>query len=386
MPRFKRNFRKQGLMISLNLDQQLLPGSLAHTLDYIVEEKLDLSILDEAFENDEAGACAYHPKDMLKIILFAFINGILSTREIERLCKEHILFIALSGDIHPDHATIARFIHKFGSHISELFNSLLLYIDELGLIGGTAIAIDGCKITSNAAKEVSGTFDELASKKERYEQIVQTILEQSATQGNDDEQAALELRIEKHRKRIRKIDEFLNQNEKRMGARKREVKSNVTDNESAKLKSSHGIVQGYNALAAVDSKHQIVIATTAVGTQGEAPFLKEMVEASKEALPDRITKGTTVLADTGYFSEENCKYLNETEQDAVIPDNHFRQRDPRFKRNMKGKNKNMRNPKRRGLYDHDDFEYLEEKNCYKCPAGPSIRRETSYAWTLWTKV
>jgi hypothetical protein len=189
----------------------------------------------------------------------------------------------------------------------------------------------------------------------------------------DTKSPEMDKRIEKHRKRICRIDDFINSHEKRIGSRNREVKSNITDNESAKLTSGHGVLQGYNALAAVDSKHQIITSTIAVGTQGEGRYLTKLIEKSKEALPGCITKETTILADTGYFSEENCKYLFKSNQTAVIPDNHFRQRDPRFHRSKDSKNINTRNKKSRRLYGHDKFTFIAEKNWFSCPAGKFLR-------------
>ncbi len=169
MARFKETAKKQGLFLQVNLSEQIVQDSIEYVIDFLVEEKLDLSGLEEEYKNDEAGACAYNPKDVIKIIILSYFRGILSTREMERLCRENIMFIAISGDIRPDHATIARFIAKFETHITGIFGQLLLYMDSLELIGGTELAIDGCKISSNASKENSGTFDELSRKKEKYE-------------------------------------------------------------------------------------------------------------------------------------------------------------------------------------------------------------------------
>jgi transposase len=369
MARFIQNSRKQGLFLTIDLNKQLIPGTLEYTIDEIVEHKLNLSNLVLEFNNDNAGASAYNPKDLLKVLFLAYLRGICSSRDIERLCRENIIFITLSGDLHPDHSTIARFVQKLEKYIQPLFNQLLFYCEELELLAGTELAIDGCKIPSNAAKESSGTLSELSDKRNKYEKVLSNMMKKT----KDTKSPEMDKRIEKHRKRICRIDDFINSHEKRIGSRNREVKSNITDNESAKLTSGHGVLQGYNALAAVDSKHQIITSTIAVGTQGEGRYLTKLIEKSKEALPGCITKETTILADTGYFSEENCKYLFKSNQTAVIPDNHFRQRDPRFHRSKDSKNINTRNKKSRRLYGHDKFTFIAEKNWFSCPAGKFLR-------------
>ena len=381
MARFKENSKKQGLFVEVDLSAQILPDTLEHTIDFMVDEKIDLSCLESEYHNDDAGACAYNPKDLIKIIILSFSRGFKSARDMERLCRENITFMALSGDIRPDHATIARFIQKFEEHLKEIFNQILLYMDLLGLIGGEEMAIDGCKISSNSAKDNSGTFEELDKKKEKFEKIIETILKQSKEINEDQAEidADIDSRINKYRKKIEKIDSFLKNNKKRIGSRNKEVKSNLTDNESAKMKSSHGVIQGYSALAAVDSKHQAIVSAMAVGTSGEATYLKEVVEDAKQNLPGKITKETTVLADTGFFCEENCEYLINSDQKAVIPDIHFRQRDERFGREKTGKDKNHRNPDRKRLFEHHDFDYLPEKNCYQCPAGKCLQPD-GHVW------
>ena len=180
--------------------------------------------------------------------------------------------------------------------------------------------------------------------------------------------------VENHLDLTELINDFLEISEKRTGKRNAEIKSNITDNESAKLTSSHGVVQGYTALAAVDSKHQVITCAHAAGSQNEGKYLRDIIEQSKELLSERITNETAVVADTAYFSEANCEYLFTNGQKGIIPDNHFRQRDSRFHRNPELKNRNPRR-KKKGLFTQDDFTYDKNKNWYICPAGKNLRPE-----------
>ena len=90
------------------LDAQLIPGSFEHALDILVDTEIDLSRLAKRFRNDETGAPAYDPAVMLKIVLLAYSRGVISGRQIERLCRENVLFMAISGDSAPQFSTIAR--------------------------------------------------------------------------------------------------------------------------------------------------------------------------------------------------------------------------------------------------------------------------------------
>lgn len=95
--------------IAVDLQRQLLPGTIEHALNYLLDHQIDLTGLDARFCNDATGAAAYPPAMLLKIILFAYSQGIISSRNIERACREHVAFIALSGDTAPHFTTIATF-------------------------------------------------------------------------------------------------------------------------------------------------------------------------------------------------------------------------------------------------------------------------------------
>jgi len=356
-------------MLPIDFSEQLLPGTFEYALNDIIDNHTDLSVFDGRYNNDEKGACAYLPAILLKIILYAYSKGILYSRKIEDVCKHHIIFKALSGDATPDHSTIADFISSMKDVILSLFIDILVLCDQLDLIGGKAFALDGCKLSSNAAKEWSGTFAELKKKKEKFTATLKMLMEKH--EANDKSNVVLDynIRIQKYTDNIKKINKFLKDNKEKVSKRGREMKSNITDNESAKMTTPHGVVQGFNGLALVDSKHQIIVHSEAFGQNAEHDFLKPMIEGAKENLGNKtMFKGKKVLADTNYYSEDNFKYLAEEEIDGYIPDTYYRQRDPRFpERNEYRKRKN--------LYTIEDFTYLADENKYVCPAGKKLHYE-----------
>ena len=133
------------------LDAQLLPGSFEFALDYLIDNKLDLSALNDRYHNDANGAPAYDPAMMLKIILLAYSRGMVSSRAIERTCRENVLFMVIPGDSAPQFTAIAKFIRELSPQIAELFTQVLLTCDAQGLIGRQMFAIDGVKLPSNAS-------------------------------------------------------------------------------------------------------------------------------------------------------------------------------------------------------------------------------------------
>ncbi len=339
MPKFIPYDPSQSKMVVINYADQLQPGTFEHAINYLIEHKLDLTIFHPSFKNDETGRPAYDPAILLKIILFAYSKGITSSREIQWSCETNIIFKALSCDTVPHFTTIANFVSGYSDEIEILFEQVLLICDERGLLGKELFAIDGCKMSSNSSKEWSGTFKELERKRDKIQrQIQHHLTEQKALDKNesrdDERRHRAEQAIETLTKAHEKIDAFLKSNSPRtgQGKRKKEVKSNITDNESAKMTTSKGTIQGYNGIATVDKKHQIIVDAQVFGEGQEhhtlQPVLNTVHERFKRLgiqLDDPV-----ITADTGYANEANMKYLHENNINAYIPDNKFRQRDPKF--------------------------------------------------------
>jgi len=145
-------------MVVINYRDQLQLGTFEYAIHHLIENKLDLSIFSPNYKNDKGGRNAYDPAILLRIMLFAYSKGITSSREIEWCCETNIIFKALSCDTVPHFTTIASFVSSHVSEIENLFEQILLICHEQGLLGNDLFAIDGCKMSSNAAKEHSGTF------------------------------------------------------------------------------------------------------------------------------------------------------------------------------------------------------------------------------------
>src|SRR5512140_1990030 len=162
--------------LALDLQRQLLPGTFEHALNHLLDNALDLTGFDTRFNNDETGAAAYPPAMLLKVILFAYSQGIVSSRNIERACREHVTFIALSGDSQPHFTTIARFVSSLGEDIARIFTQILYICDKQGLIGREMFAIDGVKLPSNASKAKSGTRADFERQADKLEDAARVML------------------------------------------------------------------------------------------------------------------------------------------------------------------------------------------------------------------
>ena len=370
--------------LAVDLQRQLLPGTLEHALNHLLDHEIDLSGFDAKYCNDDTGAAAYPPAMLLKIVLFAYSMGIVSSRAIERACREHITFIALSGDSCPHFTTLAGFVSTLGDDIAQVFSQVLFICDRQGLIGHEMFAIDGVKLPSNASKAKSGTRADFERQAGKLETAARTMLERH----REEDQRAVEpdlrtrevQRIERLQQEGAQLREWLTAHpDDRKGSKGKIRKSNRTDNESAKMATSKGVIQGYTGVAAVDAKHQIIVEAQAHGTGSEQELLIPVVKATKHIL----AKDTLITADAGYHSEDNLKELHKLEVDALIADNTMRQRDERFAGQDKYKalpdpihNKTGR-AKKAARYRPRDFDYDPEAKTCLCPAGKQLYSDGS---------
>lgn len=390
--RFKEYSSEQSRFIPVSLSNQIQPGTIEHTINYLVDNHIDLSGFHQRFRNDETGAPAFDPAILLKIVLFAYSRGIITSREIARCCEENVVFMALAADSRPHFTTIAQFVSTMDEQIISVFTDVLTVCYSEGLIGKRMFAIDGCKIAANCAKEWSGTKKELLKKAQRIEESIREIVNKhrdgdrsgGATGGGDDSE---QQRIEKLQAKAKKIRQWLRHNEDRIGERGKPIKSNITDNESAKMPSAHGVIQGYNGLAAVDEKHQIVVEAKAFGKGTEATNLTEVLEGIRMRFArldeqKAIYEQVVVTADSGFHSEESVKQVMESKVDAYIADRKFRQRDKSFRSAQEYKTKTVdrkRTSKARKYFTADEFHYERGSGRLLCPAGKEMKRRSPNA-------
>jgi len=371
-------------LLPVDLSAQLLPGTFEHALSHLLDHELDLRGLDERFRNDENGAPAYAPRVLLKVILYAYSRGMIRSRDIAQACQENVTFMVLSGDSLPHFTTIAAFVRELKDEIANLFTQVLFLCDAQGLIGREMFAIDGVKLPSNASKARSGTRAEFRRQADKIEAEVKKMLDrhrEADYQPLEPNLAEKEnQRIERLKQDAAQLREWLKENpEDRQGAKGAIRKSNRTDNESAKMATSKGVIQGYTGVAAADSQCQIIVEAQAHGTGSEQALLIPVIDAFR----DLIEQESIITADAGYHSEENLKQLSERNIEALIADNGMRARDERFTDQDQHKakpdplwDKSAQENKDR-LFGPKDFAYDEESKTCICPAGEFLYQNGS---------
>jgi len=373
MAKFKRYDYSQKVLIPVSLEEQLVPGSLEFAIHTLIETRMDMSVFEDKYKNDATGRSAYDPKVLLKVVLLGYSRGLISSRQIERACSENVTFMALSGNQRPDHSTIATFVSSMKDQILPLFCDILLVCEQENLLGGTFFALDGVKLPSNASKENSGTLSELKRKRDKIQQKVKRLLKDQIDADKDDDDdfrppPNRERQIDKLKKQADRIEKWLKNNNAKISSNGRELKSNLTDNDSALMLTSGGTIQGYNGQALVDDKHQIIVYGQAFGSGQDAKHLEPMVDGAKanmEKICQRADyfKGKILTADTNYHNQSNLKKCHDEQLDAYIPDLKFRNRDSRFANRPRNK------PKKGKKFVLEDFKHNKAADHYICPNG-----------------
>ena len=386
MARYRHYDPEQTKLIAISYARQLLPGTFEHALSYLVDNEVDLEPFAARFNNDETGAPAYDPAVLLKVVLFAYSRGITSSRMMARACTENVVFIALACDQQPHFTTLAHFVSTLGKEVGAVFRDVLMVCDKQGLIGKQMFAIDGCKLPSNASKEWSGThadFERKAAKMERaVTYMVNTHAAQDAAEASSPDDALRRAHEERTvatlRKNAQKLRTARTKTQERTGAKGTPIKQNLTDPDSATLKGSHGVVQGYIGVAAVDAQHQVIVEAQAHGVPQEHDLLKPVIDGVRDhftamGATDGLDKAA-FLADAGYHSERGLADLAVDKIDGYIADGQMRQRDPRYA------DAGLHKPASKALrFRPKDFTFDPQQGTCVCPAQHALKLNSANA-------
>ncbi|MGB8433583.1 MAG: transposase [Burkholderiales bacterium] len=369
-------------LIPVDFAQQILPGSFEYALCHLIDGEVDLSELEARYRNEETGAPAYAPALLLKIVLLAYSRGIVSARAIEAACRQNVLFMAVSGDAAPNFTTIAALVSELGEAIGTIFTQVLMVCDRQRLIGRELFAIDAVKLPANAAKQKSGTRKDFQREARKMERAVSAMLQrhrsEDAAGGVEPSLREREAQqIERRGQEAAQGRRWLKAHPKdRPGARRAIRKSNLTDNESAKMATAKGVIQGYTGVAAVDERHQIIVEAQAHGVGQEQGLLVPVVDA----LEGLRTAETVISADSGYHSEDNLEQLAKRQLDAFISDHGYRKRDPRYAGQEAHKAKpdalhdKTERSEKKALFGPAAFRPAKDLSHCLCPAGRRLYR------------
>jgi transposase len=296
-------------------------------------------------DGEPLGAPSYHPKALLCVWLHGFMTGTRSSRKLEGACRDQISYLWLTGWQHPDHNTLWRFYQAHRQAMRRLLKHTVSTAIELNLIDLAVQAVDGSKISANAAR--ARTYDS-AGLQRLLQRTEAAIAEMEAQNEGGDDVPPPRLPEElKHaqvlRQQVRDVMNRLEQDERR-------AQVNLTDEDSQLMKGRNGIITGYNAQAMVsplaEERGMLITAADVVNTAADAGQLVSMAEQAEESTGERVP---AILADGGYHTAVNLAAGEHRGQTLVMGERYQRAViEPYFK---------------------DQFVYDAETDSYICPHG-----------------
>jgi transposase len=360
MKRFKAYDTHQSYLLPPSPREWLPKDHLAYFIDNVVDQ-LDLSEVFASYEGTK-GQPPYHPQMMVKVWLYGYCVGIRSSRRLERALHEDVGFRMLSGNQQPDHWTLSEFRRRHLLALSGLFLQTVRLAQQAGMVKLGQVAIDGTKLKANASKHKAMSYGRMEKEEKRLrEEIRQYFEDVEATDQVEQERYGMKrgdelpdhLKTEKQRLEVIRQAMAQLEEEARRKARaeqqKRREKAakqgrtyrprkdpndttpspkaqrNFTDPDSRIMKNAdQAFIQGYNAQAAVDVDSQIIVAAQLSNQAADGPHLVGMVEQVEEVTKKRPRE---VLADAGYFSEDNVTTLREQGMSVLIPPERIRHRE-----------------------------------------------------------
>ena len=325
---------EQDLLLPPSLQDWLPEGHLAYFVGDVVDQ-LDLTPIESYYEKEERGYPPYHPRMMVKVLVYGYCAGVFSSRKLQKRLQEDVGFRVLAAGNEPDFRTLSDFRKLHLETLQSLFEQVLQMALEVGAVKVGRVAIDGSKIKGNASKHKAMSYGRMKEEQKRLRQAVKQLLgeaervdaEEDARYGDrsGDELPAELQRREERLRRIRQAKRALEERAQREAKAKGEdgaqakpddkSQYNFTDPESRILKGPDGFVQGYNAQVGVEAVTQLIVAQAVTQSANDKQQLIPMIERVELQSGE---KPGQVLADSGYASEENLGKAEGAEVDVYI--------------------------------------------------------------------
>ena len=381
------------MFLTINPNDDIAENDPVRVVDAIVEG-LDLKDFKKLYR--ERGRCAYHPKMMLKIILYAYMNNIYSCRKIEKAVQRDIHYIWLASQERPDYVTINRFRNRVKNEINNIFTQIVLLLADRGFITLDVEYIDGTKIESKANKYTFVWRKSIEKNRAKLQEKIRALLRQvdeaiaqdkaagtepveftpealtsligelKDTLASESEPAGKEQKkaLRERKKQIKELEKHrdkLNEYDSRLGQIGERNSMSKTDPDSTFMRMKEDAMNngqtkpGYNLQISAENQFitDFALFPNPTDTLTLIPFFNSFL--------DRYGRLPSVaVADSGYGSEENYRFMDEAGMEAYVKYNRFHlEQRPRYKPNP---------------FHHDSFHYNAEKDYFVCPMGQHMAR------------
>jgi transposase len=346
--------RTQATLFPERIDDYVAEDSPVRVVDVFIDD-LDISGLGFRTEPNATGRPSYHPKMMLKLYVYGYLNRVQSSRRLEREAQRNVELMWLTGRLAPDFKTIADFRKDNGEAIRLVCREFVMLCRKLGLLNNPLVAIDGSKFKAVNNRDKNFTRAKmkrrLAAVEESVDRYLEQLTEVDATETDDDKGPALEKKITQLREEMAR----LKKHEVRM-LEAPDKQLSLTDPDARSMKSRGTGLVGYNVQSAVDSQHHLIIAHEVTNVGSDRSQLTHVAKQAKTVLQRETLD---VVADRGYYNGDEIRACEQAGIDTYLP-----------------KPKTSGN-KAKGLFDRSAFTYIDEDDEYQCPAGERLTHRTT---------
>ena len=389
MPTFKPYNQDQMYLLPPSIEEMIAPNHPVRIVNSVIE-RIDITPLLKQYKKQ--GTSSYHPKMLLKVMVYSYLKNVYSSRKIEELLKENVHMMWISGMNKPDHHTINRFrSERLKKVLEKIFNQIVMLLVESDQLSIKEIYIDGTKLEAQANKYTFVWSKTIKKNKKRIKEQLKALWQYSQRvaktedieSGDDDFD---EIDPDKIEETIKKIDEALKdrsidkrikqkinyakknwsknyrkyeEEEKKLGSRNSYSKTDE-DATFMRMKEDHmlngQLKAGYNVQ--ISSNNQYIVNYSLHQKSGDTTTLPEHLKLHKERYEQNPE---VVVADAGYGSEENYEYLEEEQIESYVKYNYFDKEQKRTKTDKKP-------------FSTEKLYYNEEEDCYYCPMGQKMEK------------
>jgi transposase len=340
--------RSQSTLFPERIDDYVAEDSPVRVIDFFIDG-LDISGLGFKAEPADTGRPGYHPRTMLKIYVYGYLNQVHSSRRLEREAQRNVELMWLTGRLAPDFKTIADFRKDNGEATRLVCREFVMLCRKLNLLTHTLIAIDGSKFKAVNNRDKNFTRAKMKRRLAEVEASIERYMgeldraDESAppedTRSMDEKVAALKDEMDRLKKFEVRMLEAPDQ------------QLSLTDPDARSMKSRGKGIVGYNVQTAVDTQHHLIVAHEVTNTGSDRRALTRMASKAKAELQ---VETLTVFADRGYYNSHEMRACEQNEIVTYVP------------------NSATSNNKAKGQFDRSEFIYLAEDDEYACPAGERL--------------
>ena len=346
--------RSQGTLFPERLDDYVEEDNPVRVIDVFIDD-LDISGLGFRTELAATGRPRYHPKTMLKLYVYGYLNRVQSSRRLEVEAQRNIELMWLTGRLAPDFKTIADFRKDNPEAIRLVCREFVMLCKKLNLLSEKLVAIDGSKFKAVNSRDQNFTKAKMKRRLKDVESAIERYLAQldetDQTEPAPDDARTLQDKVAKLREEMARL--------KKLEVRMLEAPDqqlSLTDPDARSMNSRGTGVVGYNVQSAVDARHHLIVAHEVSQVGSDRRQLAKMARQAKAVLD---TKKLTVVADKGYYNGDE---IRECEQNDIVA--------------YVAKPKTSPN-KAKGYFDKSRFRYIKADDEYECPAGERLTHRTT---------